>query len=150
MTRMRPLPTLLILVLLIAACGDGGETTGSDGSRVAIEATEFAFAPDLVVASAGETIEFIVTNGGTLEHEFRVTNQADIDAHIAGGHQEHMGDGTSEETGEDMGDTPMLVLQPGETRTLTVTIPDDPTAITRFVCLIPGHYEAGMVGDITR
>jgi uncharacterized cupredoxin-like copper-binding protein len=32
--------------------------------------------------------------------------------------------------------------------TLTVTMPDDPTTYTRFVCLIPGHYEAGMVGEI--
>lgn len=148
------MPTLLMLVLLIAACGDGGETTRDDGPRrVEIEATDFTFTPDLVTASAGETIEFVVTNSGAVEHEFRVTDQADIDAHIAGGHEEHMGDDAGDDigddAGDDMGDTPMLVLQPGETMTLTVTIPDDPTVFTRFVCLIPGHYEAGMVGQIS-
>jgi uncharacterized cupredoxin-like copper-binding protein len=49
---------------------------------------------------------------------------------------------------DDMGEMPKLVIPPGPTMTLTVTMPDDPTTYTRFVCLIPGHYEAGMVGEI--
>lgn len=146
MTPLRLVTALMTLALAVAACGDDGEATGDDPQRrVEIEATDFAFAPDLVAASAGQTIEFVVTNSGDNEHEFRVTDQADIDAHIAGGHEEHMGHDMG-----DMGETPMLVLQPGETATLTVTFPDDPTAFTRFVCLIPGHYEAGMVGQISR
>jgi uncharacterized cupredoxin-like copper-binding protein len=152
---------LAVVVLIGAACGDDDATAQDDGIRtIEIELTDFQFSPDLAAVSTGQTVEFIVTNHGALEHEFRVTTQHGIDEHIAGGHQEHMddddmGDMDDDDLGDmddddmgDLGDMPMLVIPPGETMTLTVTMPDDPTTYTRFVCLIPGHYEAGMVGEI--
>jgi uncharacterized cupredoxin-like copper-binding protein len=152
--RFRTFTVLLAVVVLIgAACGDDDATAQDDGIRtIEIELTDFQFSPDLAAVSTGQTVEFIVTNHGALEHEFRVTTQHGIDEHIAGGHQEHMddddmGDMDDDDMG-DLGDMPMLVIPPGETMTLTVTMPDDPTTYTRFVCLIPGHYEAGMVGEI--
>ena len=151
-------------LLIVPACGDDADTAPEGPRRVDIELSDFEFDPDLASVTAGQTVEFVVTNNGAVEHEFRVTNQAEIDAHIAGGHQEHTDDGMgdmsdetgddmgdmSDETGDDMGDMeqPMLVLPPGETMTLTVTFPEDTTLFTHFVCLIPGHYEAGMVGEI--
>jgi uncharacterized cupredoxin-like copper-binding protein len=160
--RFRTFTVLLAVVVLIgAACGDDDATAQDDGIRtIEIELTDFQFSPDLAAVSTGQTVEFIVTNHGALEHEFRVTTQHGIDEHIAGGHQEHMddddmGDMDDDDMGDmddddmgDLGDMPMLVIPPGETMTLTVTMPDDPTTYTRFVCLIPGHYEAGMVGEI--
>jgi uncharacterized cupredoxin-like copper-binding protein len=160
--RFRTFTVLLAVVVLIgAACGDDDATAQDDGIRtIEIELTDFQFSPDLAAVSTGQTVEFIVTNHGALEHEFRVTTQHGIDEHIAGGHQEHMddddmGDMDDDDLGDmddddmgDLGDMPMLVIPPGETMTLTVTMPDDPTTYTRFVCLIPGHYEAGMVGEI--
>jgi len=160
-----------VALLVIPACGDDADdATGEGPSRIEIELGEFQFDPDLASVAAGQTVEFVVTNNGALEHEFRVTNQAEIDAHIAGGHEEHtegddMGDmsegesddmpddtiGESDDMSDDtMGEVGenMLVIPPGETMTLTVTFPEDTTEFTRFVCLIPGHYEAGMVGDI--
>lgn len=42
------------------------------------------------------------------------------------------------------------VAQPRETVAMTVHLPDDPAAMpTHIVCLIPGHYEQGMVAEIT-
>ena len=168
--RFRTFTVLLAVVVLIgAACGDDDATAQDDGIRtIEIELTDFQFSPDLAAVSTGQTVEFIVTNHGALEHEFRVTTQHGIDEHIAGGHQEHMddddmgdmddddmGDMDDDDMGDmddddmgDLGDMPMLVIPPGQTMTLTVTMPDDPTTYTRFVCLIPGHYEAGMVGEI--
>lgn len=146
---------LAALVLLAASCGDDG-TEGGDGvNRIEISATEFQFRPGLVLVSPGDIVEFVVTNDGAIEHEFRVTNQADIDAHIEGGHEEH-GDDMGDMSEDDMGDMSegdmgfeVLTIPAGQTMTLTVTFPDDPSELTRFVCLIPGHYEAGMVGEIT-
>jgi uncharacterized cupredoxin-like copper-binding protein len=144
---------LTALMLVVAACGDdgGGEGVEDGVRRIEITAAEFQFRPDLVTVSPGETVEFVVTNDGAEVHEFRVTNQADIDAHVEGGHEEHGGMGDMSDVG-DMSDDDMGLEVPtipvGQTMTLTVTFPDDPTELTRFVCLIPGHYEAGMVGDI--
>lgn len=148
-------------LLLVPACGDDGDAAPSDEpKRIEIELSDFEFHPDLASVVAGETVEFVVTNNGAVEHEFRVTNQGEIDAHIEGGHEEHMGEDDmseddmgdmTDEHDEEMGDMderPMLVVAPGETMTLTVTFPPDPAEFTHFVCLIPGHYEAGMVGQI--
>ncbi|MDP2623710.1 MAG: plastocyanin/azurin family copper-binding protein [Actinomycetota bacterium] len=169
--RFRTFAVMLAAIVLVGpACGDDDATAEDDGTRT-IELTDFQFSPDLAAVSAGQTVEFIVTNHGAVEHEFRVTTQRGIDDHIAGGHQEHLGDddmhdddmgdmgddmgdmddddmGGDDIGGDDIGEMPKLVIPPGETMTLTVTMPDDPTTYTRFVCLIPGHYEAGMVGEI--
>jgi len=149
--RFRTFAVMLAAIVLVGpACGDDDATAEDDGTRtIEIELTDFQFSPDLAAVSAGQTVEFIVTNHGAVEHEFRVTTQRGIDEHIAGGHQEHLGgDDMDDMGGDDIDDMPMLVIPPGQTMTLTVTMPDDPTTYTRFVCLIPGHYEAGMVGEI--
>ena len=148
-----------VVLLVVPACGDDGETSAPDGpKRIEIELSDFQFDPDLASVDAGETVEFVLTNNGAVEHEFRVTNQAEIDAHIESGHEDHddeMGDMSDDEMGDmsddEMGEAdehPLLVIPPGETRTLTVVFPEDPAELTHFVCLIPGHYEAGMVGEI--
>ena len=159
--RFRTFAVMLAAIVLVGpACGDDDATAEDDGTRtIEIELTDFQFSPDLAAVSAGQTVEFIVTNHGAVEHEFRVTTQRGIDDHIAGGHQEHLGDDDMDDDdmgdmddddmgGDDIGEMPKLVIPPGETMTLTVTMHDDPTTYTRFVCLIPGHYEAGMVGEI--
>jgi plastocyanin len=79
---------LAAIVLVGPACSDDDATAEDDGTRtIEIELTDFQFSPDLAAVSAGQTVEFIVTNHGAVEHEFRVTTQRGIDDHIAGGHQ---------------------------------------------------------------
>lgn len=102
--------------------------------------SEFAFGPDTVSVVSGETVRFNLTNTGVVEHEFRLSNQPRIDEHIAAGHAS---------SGADHGTTPDIVVlvQPGETRSVDVTFPDT-TSYTVIACLIPGHYEAGMSGSV--
>ncbi len=140
---MRRGAVLLTLVLIGASCG-GGESGGADeGPRqIEIAMTEFAFEPVSVSVAPGEMVEFVVTNDGSIEHEFRLTNQAGIDEHLASGHEGH-----EDETASDAQDANLITVMPGETKTLTVTIPDD-DSVTKIACLIPGHYEAGMVADL--
>ena len=99
---------------------------------IEITAGEFAFSPSSIHVEEGETITFVVTNDGVAPHEFEVTAAGDRDGH------EHSADhaGTSESK---------LVLDPGETGTLTVTFDGE---VDEIVCLIPGHYEAGMLLEI--
>ncbi len=144
--RHATLAMAAVAVLLLAACGGGEEAGTSDSPRrVEISATDFAFGPASVSITPGETIEFVVTNDGSIDHEFLVTNQADIDEHIAEGHEHE------EEGMEGMEEMEMheVELGVGETKSLVVTFPATAGELTRFACLIPGHYEAGMVGDIS-
>jgi uncharacterized cupredoxin-like copper-binding protein len=150
---------------------------------------EFTIAAKSFEFTPGETIEFIVTNSGVVEHEFRLSNQVRVDEHVAGGHDDHDDAMSDEEmaeiehddemTDEEMADMPhddsdghhdeetdheaeegqnaeeghavedaVLVLGPGETGTLVFTFPENVHDFTAAVCLIPGHYEAGMATDL--
>ena len=116
--------------------------TTSDADRaVQVAMTDFAFEPNEFEAMAGETIEFVVTNLGVVEHEFRLSNEHRIDEHIAAGHTDH-DDGA--EGGHHEGGDVILLVEPGDTRSVTVTFGDDTTLYSVVACLIPGHYEAGM------
>ena len=148
-----------------------------------VELSEFAIAADSFEFAPGETIEFVVTNAGVVQHEFRLSNQDRVDEHVAGGHEDHdEGAMTDEEmaamddedadhdegamTDEEMAamddegadhdddghgeeaDDAVLILEAGATGTLVFTFPDNDHDYTAAVCLIPGHYEAGMKSDL--
>ena len=135
-----------------------------------VELSEFAIAADGFGFVPGETVEFVVTNSGVVQHEFRLSNQDRVDEHVAGGHEDHdEGTMTDEEMeamddemeamddeatdheddghGEEAEDA-VLILEAGETGTLVFTFPDNDHDYTAAVCLIPGHYEAGMKTDL--
>ena len=102
---------------------------------------------DLGPIAEGETIEFLVTNMGGLAHEFEITDLDAVDAHLAGGHSDH--DDGDMAMAADVADSPeaKITIEPGQTETLIVTF-DDPAEQTLAVCLIPGHYEAGMTTSL--
>lgn len=125
--------------------GDDGHDDGmtAEGRVIEVVMTEFAFEPEAVAVTPGETVRFVVINEGAIEHELRLSNQHRVDEHIASGHEDHGDDGHHGE------DADKLVLVPaGETGELVVEIPEDTSIFTLMACLIPGHYEAGMVGSL--
>ena len=67
---------------------DEAATHGSD-RIVEVKMTEFAFEPGQIDVSAGETIVFVVTNEGLVDHEFRLSNTHRIEEHMASGHEDH-------------------------------------------------------------
>ena len=131
----RTIAFVAVLALMLTACAEEPGTVDNP-RRIEVDATEMAFDPSSVDITAGETVEFVVTNLGAVAHEFRVTNQEEIDEHLAAGHQE----GHEEEAMLEM------EIEPGETKSLVVTF-DETDHMARFACLVEGHYEAGMHGD---
>jgi len=125
-------------------------TTASDtnaGPRVIeVMVDEFSIS-NLGPIAEGETIEFWVTNMGAVPHEFEITDLDAVDAHLAGGHSAH--DDGDMAMAADVADSPeaKITIEPGQTETLIVTF-DDPAEQTLAVCLIPGHYEAGMTTSL--
>lgn len=116
-------------------------TTSEKDRTIEVAMNEFSFEPGEFEAMAGETIEFVVTNLGVVEHEFRLSNEHRIEEHLAAGHADH-DDGS--ENGHHEGGDVILLIQPGETGSTTVTFGEDTTLYSEVACLIPGHYEAGM------
>jgi uncharacterized cupredoxin-like copper-binding protein len=100
-----------------------------DGSMV--------FDPGKLDIRKGETVRFVVTNKGELEHEFVLdTAEKNIE------HKELM-----QEFPEMEHDDPnALRLMPGEAGEIVWTFSND--GDFEFACLIPGHYESGMFGPV--
>lgn len=148
--------------------GDHAEPSGDADRVVEVEMTEFAITAHSFEFTPGETVEFVITNSGVVEHEFRLSNQDRVEEHMEGGHADHDGaamsdeemaemdgmEGDDAEDGDDHGDEgheaedAVLVLGAGETGTLVFTFPDNDHDYTSAVCLIPGHHEAGMAVNL--
>ena len=96
------------------------------------------FTPSEITVKRGDTVRFVAKNSGKLLHEMVLGTRKDLEAHAelmkkfpAMEHDEpnmvHVAPGKSGEIG-------WQFTKPGE---------------VYFACLIPGHYEAGMIGKVT-
>ncbi|TDR52078.1 putative cupredoxin-like copper-binding protein [Halomonas ventosae] len=162
--------TLLIITLgLIAtptfAAGKHGGSHGSESEAdidrtIRFEAGDMWFDPEGLDIVSGETIRFEIANTGNLEHEFVIGDTSAQEEHrkmmleMAGSHGEsgvHGGHGGHD--GHDMAEgglgssMPAVTIAPGETAELVWTAPENAGDL-EYACNIPGHYEAGMYGDI--
>jgi len=117
--------------------------TGTVTAEYTISLAEFSFDLDELDLVPGETVRFHLINTGEEDHEFRLTTQHKAAEHIAAGHTDHVADGHHTEA--DI----VVNVGAGQTRTVETTLPVDPAAIDQLVCLIPGHYEAGMFAEVT-
>ncbi|MFC6673778.1 cupredoxin domain-containing protein [Marinobacterium aestuariivivens] len=145
-----------------ADIGQPGMT--KDATRtVEVTLYEMYYEPETIAVSAGETVRFVVKNSGELLHEFNIGTAAMHEAH-QDKMQQMMDHGMLTPTGineemasmdhsampgmEGMGhdDANSVLVEPGETKELVWTFSGD--ARLEFACNIPGHYGAGMVGEI--
>jgi uncharacterized cupredoxin-like copper-binding protein len=110
---------------------------------IALDANDMMrITPGTIEVQTGETVAFTVTNSGAIKHEFLIGDAAE-----QAEHEEEMASGKEEEMGMD-GESNVLDLEPGETKTLVYTFSDEPGS-TLYGCHEPGHYAAGMYGTIT-
>lgn len=134
---------LLVLIAMLLAHPDTATAPSASPTaprEIEVALSEFAYDPANFDVAAGETVRFVVTNTGAVQHELRLTTKAAVDEHIAGGH-----DGGHGSSAHDPG---VVVVEPGETKSLEWTFAGDPDGPTIVACLIPGHYEAGMHGEV--
>lgn len=91
---------------------------GSPILKVNLIAEDIKWNITTINAKVNQPIEITVSNQGALDHDFVV-----------------------EELGID------VLLSPGDTEVIPAFTIDHPTTI-KYICSIPGHEEAGMVGEI--
>lgn len=96
------------------------------------------FAPEMIAVKQGETVRFSIKNHGKITHEFVLGSPAELKEH-AGMMQRH-----GMEMEHDMPN--MISLAPGKESDVIWTFGQ--TGTLSFACLVPGHMEAGMVGEV--
>ncbi len=182
----RPIGTVILVVsILAAACGSGGDDSGASSSvsdpdvHIRVNMTEYGFGSDVIEVEAGQTVEFLLKNSGDLDHEFMIGREVtsgvggtatgfehdffdglaptvdppgakmDMESMDADDHDhDHDQDGTMDMDSDDHGDDHgfMVILKPGGTASVTVTIPDDAVGDWEIGCFRDkgSHWSSGM------
>jgi len=95
------------------------------------------FSPTQLNIKQGETIRFVIKNGGKVMHEMVLGTQKDLDEHAAL---------MLKFPGMEHDEPYMAHVGPGKTGQIIWTF--NKAGNFDFACLIAGHYQAGMVGKI--
>ncbi|SFR45088.1 Uncharacterized copper-binding protein, cupredoxin-like subfamily [Marinobacter gudaonensis] len=141
-----------------AAIGEPGNA--SEASRtISVEMHDNYYEPEAIEVQPGETVRFVVENKGNLVHEFNLGTPAMHEAHqdemkmmvehgvIQGGKLNHdmM---NMEMDGHSMkhDDPNSVLLEPGQSKEIVWKFSEK--ANIEFACNVPGHYQAGMYGEV--
>ena len=146
---------LLVVALATPAFATGnhagghGQAVGEPGKkanatqtiRVTMKETKdgrMIFTPSAFKVRKGQTVRFAIKNAGQLDHEFVLDQEAKIMEHKA----------VMEKFPEMEHDDPNAIrLAAGESGEIIWKFTNDGTF--KIACLVPGHYDAGMHGDVT-
>jgi len=119
------------------AWGIAGERSAVDRTITSAMLDHMRFSPDRIEVKQGQTIRFVLKNGGKLLHEFVIGTKEELDAHAA----------LMKKFPKMEHDQPYMAhVAPGKTGEVIWTFnqPGD----FNFACLIDGHYQSGMIGTI--
>ena len=127
----------LLMMAFLAACG-GGEPETPDPIEVIFDlTTEFIFEPALVTAKTETPITLRLNNANSAVSHSWVLVPGDIDTSATTAEIEEMALSDRLNSGE---------IAAGENTSLNFTAPAP--GRYKYVCLIAGHLEGGMVGDL--
>lgn len=96
------------------------------------------FTPASLSIKQGETVKFVVKNSGKVMHEMVIGSMKELKEHA-----EMM----KKHPGMEHEEPYMAHVAPGKTETITWQFTK--AGEFNFGCLIPGHFEAGMIGKLT-
>lgn len=98
---------------------------------------EMRFQPASITVKQGQTVKLVVKNAGLIRHELVIGTHAELEDHAK----------LMQKFPEMEHDDPNAVtVEPGKTGALIWKFTKDGTF--EFGCLMPGHYETGMVGKL--
>lgn len=151
--KSRNLALIPVAAVLVAACSSSGVTPSAPASepsaspaasapaaatRIDVSLTDaLRIEPSSMTVPAGVPVTFVVTNTGSLEHEFYLGDeeaQAEFEAEMQAGAMRH-----DEPEG--------ISVAPGETKELTYTFAEPGETLAG--CHVLGHYGGGMKATIT-
>ncbi len=115
--------------------GDPGKTTRTINVDMS---DKMRFTPANLEIKQGETVKFVVKNSGKIMHEFVLGTMSELKEHSAL---------MQKFPGMEHAEPYMAHVAPGKTETITWQFKK--AGNFNFGCLIPGHFEAGMVGNVS-
>lgn len=135
---------------VLAAGTHGGSHGDSDGAigvpgdaakvtrTIAVKMTDdMRFTPDRITVNRGETIRLKVTNAGKLKHELVLGTKKELEEHY---------EVMKKYPEMEHADENMVTLAPAKTGEIVWKFPN--SGKVDFACLHPGHYDAGMSGQV--
>ena len=140
--------TLAVLppqVLADAGHAHGGDAIGVPGDAakvtrtIAVDMTDnMRFAPSRISVKQGETVRFRVRNSGKVKHEFVLGTDKDLKDHY---------EAMKKHPEMEHADENMVTVAPGKTGEVIWQFTE--AGRVAFACLLPGHYDAGMKGQVS-
>lgn len=134
--------------------GEPGKPAKADRT-IQVSMSEMKYEPSQIEVKEGETITFEISNDGRMVHEFNLGTHDMWDGH-AHEMKTMMQKGMMntrklfhdkmKDAGMVHDDPNSVLLEPGQTAQITWTFSED--AEMGFACNVPGHREAGMVGEV--
>jgi len=119
----------------------GNKANATQTIRITMKETEdgkMIFTPAVFKVRKGQTVKFAINNAGELDHEFVLDQEDKIMEHKT----------VMEKFPEMEHDDPNAIrLAPGKSGEIIWKFTNDGTF--KIACLVPGHYDAGMHGDVT-
>lgn len=147
MNKLLAAATAALLASAAPALADAGhnQAVGRPGDAKKVTRTveltmsdEMRFHPASLRVKQGEVIRFIVRNTGEMKHELVLGTDKDLKQHAA----------TMQKFPEmEHDDANAITVEPGKTGELVWQFTR--SGSLKFACLVPGHYEAGMIGSLT-
>ena len=134
---MRKIFIVTALMFLLAACGGSSQPA----TEFTLDASDFAYSIPSLTVKAGETVQLTINNVGQLEHDF-VIEKIDVKTKVikdSGSEEHHM-------HGAEANYNLHVSARVGETSIIQFTVTEPGTY--QFFCSVPGHKEAGMVGEL--
>jgi plastocyanin len=125
---------LFALAMVLVACGGGNATSQPESVSLTFVGTDdFKYDPATATVPSGAQVEVTLDNQGTLEHSWELVPEDADPATV-----------TLSDAIDGIGTGPVPA---GESQTITFTAPAPGTY--KYMCTIPGHAAAGMVGTLT-
>lgn len=141
--------TLVMAAIPAFAHGDDNEMPfGQPGKpsqvtrTVKVDMKNMRFTPDKLQVREGETIRFVVSNQDQVPHELVIGDMASQMEH-----RKEMSGMMNMGMKMEHKDPNAVSMEPGEQKNLIWTFTK--AGNLEFDCNVPGHYEAGMKGDIS-
>lgn len=117
--------------------GIGGDAKAVSRTITFTMTDNMRFDPDKIKVKQGDTIRFVIKNGGKVMHEMVIGTQKELEEHAAL---------MMKFPGMEHDEPYMAHVGPGKTGEIIWTFNKPGTF--DFACLIAGHYQAGMTGKV--
>lgn len=120
------------------AFGRSADAANASRTVKIVMADTMRFKPDKLDVKRGETVRFVVTNAGKTMHELVLGTMDGLKQHAALMRQY---------PGMEHDEPYMAHVAPGKSATIAWQFTR--TGQFYYGCLVPGHFEAGMIGKVT-